>query len=559
MAKINVTQHNKNVSYNKSVGKEDFVNMRKKLMDMQLATAENNKEYSAERLKMLQKQVAEQDKAIKERNAKLSDNEKITKSGLKTGAYNSLSAMLGGPLGVLLMNSPIGGRIKNLGGRAMSYAGKKLFGGMGNMAKSIWHGAGHNDSNGLTGARALDAKTEAAAPVNNLNKTVKKGFNDVVEAMGGKRGGKYDDKNSKGWLTKLLGLAGALLAGGLSKIGLGGVVDFLKLGIKGMFKQLGKWFVQGAWWVAKKAGSALWKALKFALSPLKRLGLKLLTVLGLDKLWKGVKGVGAKMLKAMGLDKLWKGVTKTLVKMFSKAKSILGIGGGKPIFDKSTGRWRDPKTGKFTKAPKGANKAAGKATSKVAGKAAGKAATKAAGKAAGKAAAKGAGKSLLKKLPGIGLLAGLAFGAGRLMDGDWKGALGEVTSGAASTIPGVGTAASLAIDAGLAARDIKNEMNAVPDEVGGSQAVAHSTGTYHTDTTQSNSATTSEESTQAALNAIIAALNKMNHNLSPDVQHELDREYLREMQSHAPAPGVNLLGGFYNGINSNYEGGVLSR
>ena len=538
MAKINVTQQNKNVSYNKSAGKEDFVNMRKKLMEMQLATAENNKEYSAERLKILQKQAAEQDKAIKERNAKLSDNEKITKSGLKTGAYNSLGAMLGGPLGVLLMNSPIGGRIKNLGGRAMSYAGKKLFGGMGDMAKSIWHGAGHNDSNGLTGARALDAKTEAAAPVNNLNKTVKKGFDDVVEAMGGKRSGK-DEKDSKGWLTKLLGLAGALLAGGLRKIGLGGVVDFLKLGIKGMFKQLGKWFLQGAWWVAKKAASALWKALKFALSPLKRLGLKLLTVLGLDKLWEGV--------------------TKTLAKMSSKVKSILNIGGGKPIFDKSTGRWRDPKTGKFTKAPKGASKTAGKAASKTTSKAAGKAAGKTATKAAGKAAAKGVGKSLLKKLPVVGLLAGLAFGAGRLMDGDWKGALGEVASGAASMIPVAGPVASLAIDAGLAAKDIKNEMNAVSDEVGGPKAVAHSTGTYHTDTIQSNSATTSEESTQAALNAIIAALNKMNHNLSPDVQHELDREYLREMQSHAPAPGVNLLGGFYNGVNSNYEGGVLSR
>tara|TARA_B100000287_G_C20674716_1_gene794763 strand:- start:6383 stop:8506 length:2124 start_codon:yes stop_codon:yes gene_type:complete len=83
-------------------------------------------------------------------------------------------------------------------------------------------------------------------------------------------------------------------------------------------------------------------------------------------------------------------------------------------------------------------------------------AKKGAGKALTKTATKSAGKSLLKKIPGVGLLAGLAFGAGRLMSGDWKGALGEVASGAASTIPGVGTAVSAAIDVGLAARDVNN-------------------------------------------------------------------------------------------------------
>ncbi len=40
------------------------------------------------------------------------------------------------------------------------------------------------------------------------------------------------------------------------------------------------------------------------------------------------------------------------------------------------------------------------------------------------------------------------------MKGDLLGAAGEVGSGLASTVPGVGTAASVAIDAGLAARDM---------------------------------------------------------------------------------------------------------
>ena len=95
-----------------------------------------------------------------------------------------------------------------------------------------------------------------------------------------------------------------------------------------------------------------------------------------------------------------------------------------------------------------------KATAKGAEKAVAKGAGKVVAKEGAKVGAKAVGKSLLKKIPGVGLIAGLGFGAQRLMGGDWKGALGEVASGAASTIPGIGTAASVAIDAGLAARDM---------------------------------------------------------------------------------------------------------
>ena len=82
-----------------------------------------------------------------------------------------------------------------------------------------------------------------------------------------------------------------------------------------------------------------------------------------------------------------------------------------------------------------------------------KAAKGSVGKTAAKIAGKGAGKALLKKIPGIGLVAGLGFAAGRLMKGDALGALGEVASGAASLIPGIGTAVSTAIDVGMIARD----------------------------------------------------------------------------------------------------------
>ena len=83
-----------------------------------------------------------------------------------------------------------------------------------------------------------------------------------------------------------------------------------------------------------------------------------------------------------------------------------------------------------------------------------KGAQKATTKAATKAAGKGIGKGLLKKLPLVGLGLGAAFALERAAGGDMVGALGELASGAAAMVPGWGTAASVAIDAGLIARDI---------------------------------------------------------------------------------------------------------
>jgi len=86
------------------------------------------------------------------------------------------------------------------------------------------------------------------------------------------------------------------------------------------------------------------------------------------------------------------------------------------------------------------------------------------GKGAGKGLLKAGGKSLLKKIPGIGLLAGIGFGISRALEGDWLGAAGEVASGAAGMIPVVGTAASIALDAGLAARDMAKESTTAESE-----------------------------------------------------------------------------------------------
>ena len=76
-----------------------------------------------------------------------------------------------------------------------------------------------------------------------------------------------------------------------------------------------------------------------------------------------------------------------------------------------------------------------------------------------KALSKGAAKMGSKLVPGVGLAVGAGFAAKRAADGDYIGALGEAASGIASTVPGIGTAAALAIQSGLIARDMSNKAN----------------------------------------------------------------------------------------------------
>lgn len=118
-------------------------------------------------------------------------------------------------------------------------------------------------------------------------------------------------------------------------------------------------------------------------------------------------------------------------------------------------------------------KAGEKGAAKTTGKAAGKAASKAAGKTAGKAVAKATGKSLLKKIPLVGLGVGCYFAWDRIKQGDYAGALGEVASGAAACVPGVGTAVSVGIDVALGGRDVYRASQG--GEVSQQQAVSENT------------------------------------------------------------------------------------
>jgi hypothetical protein len=70
-------------------------------------------------------------------------------------------------------------------------------------------------------------------------------------------------------------------------------------------------------------------------------------------------------------------------------------------------------------------------------------------------------KSFATKIPIVGLVAGLGFAASRFFSGDNTGAAMELGSAALGTIPVAGTAASVAADVAIAARDIYKEVYGV--------------------------------------------------------------------------------------------------
>jgi murein DD-endopeptidase MepM/ murein hydrolase activator NlpD len=111
-----------------------------------------------------------------------------------------------------------------------------------------------------------------------------------------------------------------------------------------------------------------------------------------------------------------------------------------------------------------ASKITSKALEKTVGKEVAETVVKNAGREAAEAGLeKGAAKFLGKKIPLVGLGLGTFFALERAAKGDFLGAGLELASGAASTIPGLGTAGSVAIDAALIARD----SGAVPFAEGG--------------------------------------------------------------------------------------------
>ena len=72
-------------------------------------------------------------------------------------------------------------------------------------------------------------------------------------------------------------------------------------------------------------------------------------------------------------------------------------------------------------------------------------------------ASKIAGKFIAKKIPIIGAALGTYFAIGRALRGDFTGAAAEMGAGLLSTVPGWGTAGSIAIESALLARDLSRQ------------------------------------------------------------------------------------------------------
>ena len=196
----------------------------------------------------------------------------------------------------------------------------------------------------------------------------------------------------------------------------------------------------------------------------------LLAKMGLDKFFgkdKASKG-GAIKKTPGGLSSKGGGIFKKVGGWLTALGGGALLSGGETsdFGDVATDALIDTATDKVSDKGTDALKTAGKETVKdSAVKKSGKGIFGSVGKKIAKSLGGAGAKSLLKKIPGISILAGAGFGLSRLLEGDFTGALGELASGVAGTVPGMGTVVSTAIDAGLAARDISKETEeVVPQE-----------------------------------------------------------------------------------------------
>ena len=167
----------------------------------------------------------------------------------------------------------------------------------------------------------------------------------------------------------------------------------------------------------------------------------------------GIK-TGRKVNRVLKIDKAKKFMSNQGAKVGNKIKNV-----GKNVAGKALEKGKTVVKAAKSKGANLVNKIIPKSAKKKVAQKLVKTATKktlqkAGAKVAGKLAAKTAVKVGLKKIPVVGLVAGLGFGLQRLMKGDITGALMEAGSGIASTIPGPGTAISAGLDAALIAKDV---------------------------------------------------------------------------------------------------------
>ena len=160
---------------------------------------------------------------------------------------------------------------------------------------------------------------------------------------------------------------------------------------------------------------------------------------------------------SIGASALYKGAKGIVRGGKSLGKIAAKVGGGSLL--KTAGKMR------------GGIVRGGKSLGKIAGKVGGGSLLKTAGKMGG--------KSLLKKIPIAGAFIGAGLAIDRAMERDFLGAGGEALSGLASTVPLYGTAASVGVDAALAARDLSRGASGSSAQSSGVSIGEHGEKTLH--------------------------------------------------------------------------------
>lgn len=256
----------------------------------------------------------------------------------------------------------------------------------------------------------------------------------------------------KGMQDKLIELLVAMTAGFLGNA----AFEFLKdPAVRGAWKSISKFLIKQFKWVSATIAAffgftkplrklivgfykGYFKVLKFIFKNIFKF---VKALFGLPKRIGAVfKGIGAKI---KNIASKVADIGKTIGSIIEKVKNFLKGGVGKVL---GFGKNLFKKGKNVVKASSSLVKSGSKNIAKTGAKNVAKTGAKAAGK--------GAGKSILKKIPFVGLGLGAAFAVDRLRKGDWAGALMELGSGAASMIPGVGTAISTGLDIALIAKDI---------------------------------------------------------------------------------------------------------
>ena len=298
------------------------------------------------------------------------------------------------------------------------------------------------DKDEIADLQTLDSKQKFKQEEKSLEK---KNLGDKIKSQAEK-----GLKPFKSMTDKLIELATFLTAGFLGNA----AFEFLKdPAVRDAWKSITKFMIKQLGWIGKTIGvfiglfsfKNLFKLLKAAAKSALNLPKKIFNFV--KSLFKIPKKIG-RLFKKIGIKvqkvaKKVKNLATTIGGIIKKVTNFLKGGVGKVLgFGKNL-----LKKGKnVVKTSSAIVKSGVKNLGKTGAKTGVKTATKAAGK--------GVGKSVLKKIPFVGLGLGAAFAVDRLRGGDWAGALMELGSGAASMIPGVGTAISAGLDIALIAKDI---------------------------------------------------------------------------------------------------------